>query len=159
MHDCGTSRPIGYFLEWAAVLAPFAKQELSLTLRGITTGEGDLGVDILRTVTLPLLSQFLPQGTTFAAPLELRVLARGMPPAGGGSVQFRCPLLPTTSGLKTLNFSDPGRIRRMRGVASAARVSPNMASRMVDASRGVLGRYIPDLYVFADVFRGEEAGR
>lgn len=158
-HDCGTSRDIGYFLEWIAVLAPFAKQEFSMTLKGITTGMEDLGVDILRTVTLPLLSQFLPQGSTFASALELRVVARGMPPNGGGSVSFKCPLLPTTSGLKTIDFCEEGRIRRMRGVASATRVSPNMASRMVDASRGVLGRYIPDLYVFADVFRGDEAGR
>ena len=116
-------------------------------------------MDLLRTVTLPLLSQFLPEGTSFAAPLELRVLSRGMPPLGGGSVQFRCPLLPTTTGLRTLDFTSAGRVRRLRGVASAARVSPNMASRLVDKSRGILGRYVPDLYVFADVFRGEEAGK
>lgn len=44
VHDCGTARPVGYFLEWLALLAPFAKKELRLTLKGITTGEGDLGV-------------------------------------------------------------------------------------------------------------------
>ncbi|PWN40500.1 18S rRNA biogenesis protein [Ceraceosorus guamensis] len=158
-HDCGVSRSVGYYLEWIAVLAPFAKKEVRLTLKGITTGTGDAGVDILRTVTLPLLSQFLPEGTAFASPLELRVISRGMAPGGGGAVQFRSPLLPTTSGLRALNFNATGRVRRIRGVASAVRVSPNMASRLVDSSRGVLGRYIPDLYIFADVFRGEEAGR
>lgn len=44
IHDCGTARPIGYFLEGILCLAPFGKKELNLTLKGITTGEGDLSV-------------------------------------------------------------------------------------------------------------------
>lgn len=43
-HECGTSRPVGYFLEWLIPLAPFAKKEMAITLKGITTGQGDLGV-------------------------------------------------------------------------------------------------------------------
>ena len=43
-HDCGLEKGIGWFLEWIAVLAPFAKKELHLTLRGITTHHDDLGV-------------------------------------------------------------------------------------------------------------------
>lgn len=167
-HDCGTSKPIGYFLEWVAVLAPFAKKEFSLTLKGITTGEDDLGADVLRTVTLPVLSLFLPSPSSLASSLELRIRARGAAPNGGGSLFFRCPLLPNSSStgagtaggmLRTVDFTSPGRIKRIRGVASATRVSPQMANRMVEAARGVLNRYIPDLYLFADVYRGEEAGK
>ncbi|UZJ57425.1 hypothetical protein CBS101457_006745 [Exobasidium rhododendri] len=167
-HDCGTSQEIGYFLEWIVLLAPFAKKELSLTLRGITTGDQELGVDIIRTVTLPILSLFLPSASSLASSLELRITARGAAPLGGGTVFFRCPLLPNASSsgagnsggmLRTLDFTNVGKVKRIRGIASATRVSPQMANRMVEAARGVLNRYIPDLYLFADVFRGEEAGK
>lgn len=167
-HDCGTSREVGYYLEWIIVLAPFAKKELSLTLKGITTGENDLGVDLIRTVSLPILSLFLPPASSLASSLELRITARGASPLGGGSVFFRCPLLPNSASsgagnmggmLRTFDFTNAGKIKRIRGVASATRVSPQMANRMVEAARGVLNRYIPDLYLFADVYRGEEAGK
>ncbi|KAK0558009.1 hypothetical protein OC846_000001 [Tilletia horrida] len=165
-HDCGTARPIGYYLEWIALLAPFAKKEFNLTLKGITNGHTDLGVDILRTVTLPHLSMFLPPSTsTLASALELRLVRRGAPPLGGGEVFFRCPLLPSSGGgeaggmLRTINFVEPGRIRRIRGIASAMRVSPQMANRMIDVARSVLNRYIPDLFLFSDVFKGDESGK
>merc|ERR1719440_1158179 len=57
-HDCGTSRAIGYFVQPLLVLAPFAKRALSVTLRGVTNGPDDPSVDVLRTVTLPLLRHF-----------------------------------------------------------------------------------------------------
>lgn len=43
-HDCPTSRSIGYFLEPIIQLAPFAKQPVQLTLKGVTTDENDLSV-------------------------------------------------------------------------------------------------------------------
>ena len=42
VHDCPSSRSIGYFLEPVVMLAPFAKKPLQLTLRGITTDDNDL---------------------------------------------------------------------------------------------------------------------
>lgn len=167
-HDCGTSREVGYFLQWIVALAPFSKKEFSLTLKGITTGEQELGVDVIRTVTLPILALFLPAASSMASSLELRITARGAAPLGGGSIFFRCPLLPNASSsgagnsggmLRTLDFTSTGKVKRIRGVASATRVSPQMANRMVEAARGVLNRYIPDLYLFADVYRGDEAGK
>jgi len=157
-HECGLSRSVGYYLEWLVLLAPFAKQELVLTLRGVTSGLGDLGVDTLRTVTLPHLTLFLPLESVsmLSSALELRITKRGAPPKGGGEVHFRSPVI---NALRAINFVDPGRIRRIRGIASSVRVSPQMSNRMIDAARGVLNRYIPDLYLFSDVYRGDESGR
>ena len=45
-HDCGLDKSIGWFLEWIVVLAPFAKRELHLTMKGITTSHDELGVHI-----------------------------------------------------------------------------------------------------------------
>lgn len=141
---------------------------MAITLKGITTGQGDLGVDILRTVTLPTLQLFLPPSSSLASALELRILARGSAPLGGGSIFFRCPLLPTSGSggasgggglLRSLDFVAPGRIKKIRGVAAATRVSPQMANRMTDESRRILNRFIPDLYIFSDLYRGEEGGK
>lgn len=41
----------------------------------------------------------------------------------------------------------------------AVRVSPQFSSRMIDSARGTLNRYIPDLYLYADVYKGEESGK
>ena len=83
---------------------------------------------MIRTVTLPHLELFgISDG------LELRVSAgylpaqdevnhfdpkikkRGSAPLGGGEVQFMCPVVKQA---KTLNFVDPGKVKRIRGISS-----------------------------------------
>ncbi|KAI8989654.1 18S rRNA biogenesis protein [Trametes punicea] len=150
-HECPLSRSIGYFLEPVIMLAPFAKKPLHLTLKGITTDEHDLSVDIIRTVTLPHLQLFgISDG------LELRIKKRGSPPLGGGEVQFLCPVV---KQVKTLNFVDSGRIKRIRGISHAVRVNPQFSNRMIEAARSILNRYIPDIYLYSDVYKGEESGK
>lgn len=150
-HDCPKSRSIGYFLEPIIMLAPFAKRPVQLTLKGITTDDHDLSADLLRTVTLPHLQLFgISNG------LELRIKKRGAPPEGGGEVQFLCPIV---KQLKTLNFVDPGKVKRIRGIAHAVRVNPQFSNRMIEASRSILNRYIPDIYLYSDVYKGDESGK
>ncbi|KAG6837284.1 hypothetical protein H0H93_011886 [Arthromyces matolae] len=150
-HDCSLSRSIGYYLEPIIMLAPFCKIPLQLTLRGITTDENDLSVDLLRTVTLPHLQLFgISDG------LELRIKKRGAPPEGGGEIQFLCPIV---KQVKTLNFVEPGKIKRIRGIAHAVRVNPQFSNRLIESSRSILNRYIPDIYLYSDVYKGEESGK
>ncbi|KAH9857107.1 18S rRNA biogenesis protein [Lenzites betulinus] len=151
VHECPLSRSVGYFLEPVVMLAPFAKKPLHLTLRGITTDDHDLSVDIIRTVTLPHLQLF---GVSDG--LELRIKKRGSAPLGGGEVQFLCPVI---KQVKTLNFVDPGKIKRIRGISHAVRVNPQFSNRMIEAARSVLNRYIPDIYLYSDVYKGEESGK
>ncbi|KAH7889427.1 18S rRNA biogenesis protein, partial [Phlebopus sp. FC_14] len=150
-HDCPLSRSIGYFLEPLVMLAPFSKKPFQLTLRGITTDDKDLSVDLIRTVTLPHLQLF---GVSDG--LELRVQKRGSPPEGGGEIQFLCPVV---RQVKTLNFVEPGKIKRIRGIAHAVRVSPQISNRMIDTCRSILNRYIPDIYLYSDVYKGAESGK
>ncbi|PSR94113.1 hypothetical protein PHLCEN_2v4541 [Hermanssonia centrifuga] len=108
-HECPLSRSIGYFLEPVVMLAPFAKKPMQLILRGITSDDRDLSADLIRTVTLPHLQLFgISEG------LELRIKKRGSAPLGGGEVQFLCPII---KQVKTLNFVDSGKIKRIRGIA------------------------------------------
>ncbi|KAJ3492332.1 hypothetical protein NLI96_g8 [Meripilus lineatus] len=150
-HECPLSRSIGYFLEPVVMLAPFSKKPLQLTLRGITSNDQDLSADLIRTVTLPHLQLFgISEG------LELRIKKRGSPPLGGGEIQFLCPII---KQVKTLNFVEPGKIKRIRGIAHAVRVSPQFSNRMIETSRSVLNRYIPDIYLYSDVYKGEDSGK
>ncbi|KAH7103742.1 18S rRNA biogenesis protein [Auriculariales sp. MPI-PUGE-AT-0066] len=150
-HDCSAARSVGYFLEPVLMLAPFCKKPLELTLRGVTSDDLDLSADVLRTVSLPHLQLF---GVSDG--LELKIKKRGAMPLGGGEIEFRCPIVKQVT---SLNFVDAGRVKRIRGIAHAVRVSPQFSSRMIDAARGVLNRYIPDLYLYADVYKGEESGK
>jgi len=153
VHECGTGRAIGYFLEPLIVLGLFGKKPLSISLRGITNDNNDPSVDTFRTTTLPLLRQFgVP-----VEDLELKIVMRGAPPLGGGEVHLKVPIVHPS--LRATHWMDVGMVKRVRGVAYSTRVSPQMANRMVDSVRGVLNRLIPDVYVFTDHYSGQESGK
>jgi RNA 3'-terminal phosphate cyclase-like protein len=46
---------------------------------------------------------------------DFKIKKRGSPPLGGGEIQLLCPVIKQA---KTLNFVDPGKIKRIRGVSS-----------------------------------------
>jgi hypothetical protein len=41
----------------------------------------------------------------------------------------------------------------------AVRVSPQFSHRMIEASRSLLNRFIPDIFLYSDVYKGEESGK
>ncbi|KAI8587382.1 RNA 3'-terminal phosphate cyclase domain-containing protein [Geranomyces variabilis] len=149
-HDCPPSRAIGYFLEPMIALAPFGKHPLQLTMTGVTNDNVDVSVDTVRTLLLPCLKRFGVEDD-----VELKISKRGAAPKGGGEIYFRCPVV---RQLKAVQFIEEGQIKRIRGIAYATRVSPQMANRVTEASRGMLTRYIPDVYVYTDVYKGAESG-
>ncbi|KAG6814502.1 hypothetical protein H0H92_000027 [Tricholoma furcatifolium] len=87
---------------------------------------------------------------------DLSIKKRGAPPEGGGEIQFICPIV---KQVKTLNFVEPGKIKRIRGVAHAVRVNPQFSNRLIESSRSILNRYIPDIYLYSDVYKGDESGK
>ncbi|KAG1456134.1 hypothetical protein G6F56_006903 [Rhizopus delemar] len=150
-HDCGTERSISYYLEPMVALAPFSKKPFVLTLEGVTTDHIDPSVDIIRTVILPQLKRYGVDQN-----LELKITKRGAAPLGGGEVVFTC--VPVRQ-LKPVQFVDEGRIKRVRGIAYCTRVSPQTANRLVESARSLLNRYIPDIYIYTDVYKGAESGK
>ena len=132
------------------VLAPFSKFAFKLSLTGLTSHEDDTSIDIVRTVFIKILGIFgVNEG------LDLKIVKRGSPPLGGGSVSFSCPVVST---LQNVDLSDPGRVKRIRGIAAVTRISPQASNRLVESCRSVLNTFIPDIYIFSDVFKGPEAG-
>lgn len=150
-HDCGTSRGVGYFLEPLLALAPFTKSGLDVTLKGVTNNNLDVSVDVIRTVLIPLMSKFSDK----LRDIELKIAKRGADPGGGGEITLRCP---PVEHLEPVDLVDCGKIAKIRGIAYSARVSPQIASRVANTARGALTKYIPNVYVFTDSYRGATSG-
>uniref|UniRef100_A0A6J0U929 RNA 3'-terminal phosphate cyclase-like protein isoform X1 n=1 Tax=Pogona vitticeps TaxID=103695 RepID=A0A6J0U929_9SAUR len=151
-HDCSLSRSIGYYLESLLCLAPFMKHSLRIVLRGVTNDQVDPSVDVLKATALPLLKRFGIDGED----LELKITGRGVPPKGGGEVIFCCPV---KKALKPIQYIDPGKIKRIRGMAYSVRVSPQIANRIVDAARSILNKFLPDIYIYTDHMKGASSGK
>ena len=153
-HDCGLQRSITYFLELLMCLAPFCKEKLDVTLNGITNDSLDASVDSLKQSALPLMVKYL--NIVDKDEINLKVVSRGLKPEGGGRVHFRCPLRKT---LKPLQLLNAGKIKRIRGIAYATRVSPQVVNRIVCEAKGLLLKYIPDVYIHSDYLKGEHSGK
>ncbi|KAI1302370.1 RNA 3'-terminal phosphate cyclase-like protein [Halotydeus destructor] len=153
-HDCGLERSISYFLEFLFCVAPFCKNKPEITLTGVTNDSIDPSVDTLKHSVIPFLKKSLRIYDN--ADIELKVLGRGVKPNGGGRVLFRCPL---RKNLKPINWTEPGKIKRIRGVAFATRTSPQIANRMVEISKGLLLQYLPDVYIHTDHMHGKSSGK
>lgn len=151
-HNCNLLRAIGYYLEALLCLAPFCKKPLEITLRGITNSAEDPSVDAIKLSSLPVLKRFIIKDED----LELKIISRGMPPEGGGEVFFSCPVI---NNIRPSKFLDAGKIKRVRGVAYCCRVSPAMSSRMVEASKGILLQFLPDIYIYTDHYKGKNSGK
>ncbi|KAF8456380.1 RNA-3'-phosphate cyclase family protein, partial [Terfezia claveryi] len=150
----GCTRGVTYFLEPLCALAPFSKAPFNVLLDGgvITAAtEDDYSVDTLRTAVLPLLANF-----DIGRNIEVRINRRssagkgsdGKFSPGAGEVhltfghQVRLP--------KTLHLVNPGRVKRIRGVAYVTGVSAGNNQRMIEAARSLLNQYINDILIHAD---------
>lgn len=149
MYFLNSYRAIGYFIEGIIHLLPFAKKEVKANFYGITNDKFDLSVDTLRNVTIPSIRMFGLEGAS------LVIKKRGAPPLGGGHVIFSCPIV---RQLSSIDYCEEGFIKRIRGVAYSTKVSPQISNRIVDSARGLLNKFLPDVYIFTDSNKGEESG-
>jgi len=150
VHDCGKSRSMGYFMDALICLGPFGKKPLNATLEGVTNHFEDISVDLIRTVTIPLLKRF-----GIESGLELKIQKRGAPPEGGGQICFKCPCVRVLNPIQLL---DEGKVRRIRGIAYSTRVSPQTSNRIVDSARGILNQFHQDIFIYTDHYKGNESG-
>jgi RNA 3'-terminal phosphate cyclase-like protein len=145
-------RGVSWWLIPLCILAPFSKGNVNVTFHGdgcvtSATPSGDISADTVRTAILPLYKFF---GIERA--IELRILKRSCAPqtskGAGGEVQLvfnhqvRLP--------KTLHLLNPGRVKKIRGVAYAVEVPKTNNERMIHEARGILNKFVPDTYIFAD---------
>eukprot|EP00966_Prymnesium_polylepis_P061560 1428580-Prymnesium_polylepis.1 len=87
--------------------------------------------------------------------VSLHVNKRGAPPLGGGEVTLTLPIV---RELSPVQLVENAKVKRVRGIAYGAKVSPQVANRLVDASRGVMNRFLPDVWVYTDIHKGKTSG-
>lgn len=149
----GCTRGISYFLMPLCLLAPFSKATVNVIFSGpgvvtSATPTGDMSADSVRTAILPLYSSF-----GISNNIELRILRRSnLGPGGKGGAgevqlifghQVRLP--------KTIHILNPGRVKKIRGVAYCTGVSASNNARTIEAARGVLNPMTRDTYIFSDI--------
>ncbi|KAK6617754.1 hypothetical protein RUM43_013982 [Polyplax serrata] len=151
-HECCKLKGISYYLEVLIALGPFCKRPLKCVLTGVTNTHNEISVDSMVTGVLPVLKQFLVVDDG----LSLKVVKRGMAPEGGGLVEFSCP---ARKSLKPIQVLKMGKVKRIRGVVYAVRVSPTFANRIVETAKGVLLNFLPDVFINTDHCKGDRAGK
>ncbi|CAG0878705.1 unnamed protein product [Darwinula stevensoni] len=151
-HDCNVQRSIGYYLEALVVLGPFSKKSLRVTLRGVTNDSLDPSMDSMKYCLPGVLKNFLNDDEG----LSIKVNRRGLPPDGGGEVVFMCPV---ARFVKPIQLTDPGKIKRIRGMAYGSHVSPSLVNRAVESAKKELCYFIPDVFIQTHHTRGQAAGK
>jgi RNA 3'-phosphate cyclase len=95
-----------------------------LTLIGGTDVKWSPPLDYLRFVFLPLLARM-------GGRVEVEEVKRGYYPRGGGQVRVK---VTPTAGFRPLVVEPPGTLKRIRGIAHAANLPPEVAQRMKQAA-------------------------
>lgn len=143
-HNCESSRAVSYYARPLLTLAPFFKTPLRIVLRGATHigDNSDGSADSLANVCAPLLRRLtLGQSLSPSITVNRRAFEEG-------EVVIVCGVL--AGKLKAVDLISGGVVKRIRGIAYASRTSPSALARMVDAARGVLNRFSPDVYIHTD---------
>lgn len=88
---------------------------------------------------------------------ELKVLKRGLKPDGGGEIFFK---MNPVKKLRTLQIMETsiGMVKRIRGVVYACKVSPTFTNRTVEAAKGIMLNFLPDVYLHTDQNKGKLSG-
>ncbi|KAL7721119.1 RNA 3'-terminal phosphate cyclase [Entamoeba marina] len=127
-YNCHLGRSLGYYIVPLLLILPFGKSATTITLKGTTNSNDDLSIDIIRSTTIPLLEKF---------------------------VQLTANIV---KSLQPIDLTDFGLIRSIRGVSYGTKISPQMSNRMGEACKGVLSRYLQDVYITSDHWKGNESG-
>ena len=151
--DCGVNRPIGYFLEMLIPLALFAKSQTTLTFTGITQSSLEApSVDSIKMINFGILRAWGIKEST----LDIKIIKRGYFPDGGGKIVFTAS--PLSKGFESHQFINAGLIKRVRGIAACAKLSPSIITRVIDSSKMMLCKLLPDAHIYSDARRGSESG-
>lgn len=150
-HECNIQRGIGYYLEVLVALGPFCKNPIKAVLTGVTNSNESVTVDSIKSSTLKVLKRFLIVDDG----LDIMVNKRGLMPLGGGEVFFKCPVKKDFKAIQVINY---GKVKRVRGIVYSCKVPSSVMNRTVEAAKGVLLNFIPDIYIYTDQNKGKSSG-
>lgn len=83
----------------------------------------------------------------------MEIKKRGLFPRGGGLVTITIPYI---RELQSLNLTDEGKIKKIRGIAYCCMRNNEVNTRVFTSVRGVLNDYIPDVYIYTENYKKEK---
>lgn len=141
----------GYYLDVLIAFGPFCKFPIDANLKGVTNSADNPSVDHYKSSAFNVMKRFIIEEDSF----ELKVLKRGLQPDGGGEIIFK---MNPVKKLKTLQLMEAGMVKRIRGVVYACKVSPTFTNRTVEAAKGIMLNFLPDVYLHTDQNKGKLSG-
>ena len=60
--------------------------------------------------------------------------------------------------LESISLIDEGKVKRVRGLVTSAKVSPQLTTRVVDKLREIFNDYIPDVWIHTDHYKKGQCG-
>jgi RNA 3'-terminal phosphate cyclase-like protein len=143
--ECHNSRCITYYLEGILPISMYGKESLNCVLHGVTNDNNDISVDSFKSTTCALIQKLVIGDT-----ISLDIRKRGVYPLAGGMVRFKCPIV---LFMNNFDWTDEGKVKRIRGLAFTSKISTAMSTRMIDASRGAFNNFIPDVWISVDNYK------
>lgn len=156
-------RSIGWYIEGILPLIPFGKNPITIQFTGLTDGtcEHDPSVDYWQATALPLLARFgvgSDANDDFMAPdgPSIKIQQRAAVPLGQhGKVTLYCPNV--RASLKSIDWTDEGKIKRIRGQAISCKLTSSSATaRVAYAAKGFLHRLLPDVWIHTNVHTAKQ---
>ena len=136
-------------MEPLLILAPFSKTAFRITLNGITSGKIDKAIDAIKNCGLKMLEWFgVKEG------IDLKINKRSFDAKTAGSIYFTCPVI---EQLQSVNFSDVGKVSKIRGIVVLSGLSPQIGTRSMHTIKSKLSPFIPDVYIYIDRVKKEES--
>ena len=146
--QCDKSRAVTYYAEGLIPIAMFGKESLVVNLEGITNNNIDNSVDSFKGSTCALIQKLVVGDTVI-----FDIKKRGMFPNGCGCVKFKCPII---TNLAPFDWTNEGKVKRVRGIAFTSKISSSFANRMVNKARGVLNNFLPDVWISTDSVKDKD---
>ena len=60
--------------------------------------------------------------------------------------------------MESISLIEEGKIKRIRGLLTSAKVSPQLTTRVVDKLREIFNDYIPDVWIHMDPYKKDFCG-
>lgn len=130
---------------------PFCKYPIEAKLMGITNSCDSPSVDHIKVSAFNIMKRFIIEEDAY----ELKILKRGLKPLGGGEILFK---MKPVMKLRTLQIEEFGMVKRIRGIVYSCKVSPTFANRTVEAAKGIMLNFLPDVYIHTDQNKGKLSG-
>ena len=144
MFDCGIYYPISYYLQGIAPIAAFGKEDVHIEFSGITNTQNTPSVESTK-LSLQALWKAMNLGK-----IDIDLKVRSFSPYG-----CVCLDIEPVNILNDYKLTDPGKIKKIRGVAFSCKTSTEILNRIISECRSHLNQYCSDVWLQSE-YKGKK---